>query len=191
MIKRIKFTVIIAAMALAVSVFSLDTAEAQSSKVGGVDLQTILDSSLAGQEALKELKAKADKEREVLQGKQDEMKKLEKEMEQQRLMLSPKALAEKDRKYRRLKRELELYKEDVQYTLQGAQAQVMRKLLKDVLDIIREYGKKNGYTMILEKGEAANALGGFVLYMDSAVDLTPEIIKIFDERYKSGEIKAE
>ncbi|MGK7346554.1 MAG: OmpH family outer membrane protein [Candidatus Nitrospinota bacterium M3_3B_026] len=188
-ITRIPLTLALAAM-LALTAFPGPSRAADAPKIGGVNLQDILDGSKAGQEALAELKEQAEKERKALQNKQEAVQKLKKEIDQQRLMLSTAAIMEKERRLRRMQRELELYRDDIQELLQTAQARVMRKLLDDVMTIIKEYGEKHGYTMILEKGEAANVMGGFVLYMDEAVDLTPEIIRIYDEKKKSGALKS-
>jgi len=181
---------VVTAIAMLAAVFLFVAPASAHVKIGGVNLQAILDGSDAGKKALDELKAKAEKERAILQEKQENVKKMEKEIEQQRLMLSQTALMDKSRKLRHLKREFELYKEDTQQILQGEQAQVMRKLLGEVMVVIKEYGEKNGYTMIFEKGEAANAMGGFVLYMDKSVDLTSEIIKIYNEKQGAGGKKA-
>lgn len=171
---------------LSLQLFPLPSEAADAPKIGGVNLQEILDRSRAGQEALAGLKEQAERERKILKEKQDAAQNLKKEIDQQRLMLSATAMMEKERKLRRLQRELELYREDTQELLQTTQAQVMRKLLGDVMSIIKDYGEKHGYTMILEKGEAANVMGGFVLYMDEAADLTSEIIRIYDEKKESG-----
>lgn len=55
----------------------------------------------------------------------------------------------------------------------------MDSLVSKVRKEIEAYGQTNGYTYILGGGE-----GGSVLYGDNANDLTAEILKILNEKYK-------
>lgn len=155
-------------------------------KIGTVNIQGVLDNSEAGKKALADLKSKAEKEKENLEKKLEAVKKLEKEIESQRLVAKEGALSEKEQELKRLRRDLEATKEDSQTSFQKLQAQIMRKLVGDVTRIIREYAKKNGYTMVLEKGESPNMIAGFVLYADEAVDISSAIVKVYDEEQKAG-----
>ncbi|MGB3145828.1 MAG: OmpH family outer membrane protein, partial [Maribacter sp.] len=55
----------------------------------------------------------------------------------------------------------------------------MDSIVKTVKQEIKEYGKSNGYTYILGGGD-----GGSVLYGKDTNDLTDEIVKILNEKYK-------
>ena len=55
----------------------------------------------------------------------------------------------------------------------------MDSLISKVKSEITSYGKSNGYTYILSGGE-----GGSVLYGTDAKDITQEILKILNEKYK-------
>lgn len=155
-------------------------------KIGTVNMQAILDGSEAGKKALAELKAKAEKEKENLEKKLDAVKKLEKEIESQRMVAKEGALSEKEHELKRLRRDLEAAKEDTQTSFQKMQAQIMRKLVGDVNRIIKDYAKKNGYTIVLEKGDSPNTIGGFVAYADDSVDISSAIVKAYDEEYKAS-----
>ena len=155
-------------------------------KIGTVNIQIILDGSEAGKKALAELKGKAEKEKENLEKKLEAVKKLEKEIESQRLVAKEGTLGEKEQELKRLRRDLDASKEDTQTSFQKMQAQMMRKLVADVNRIIKDYAKKNGYTIVLEKGDSPNMMGGFVIYADDSVDISPAIVKMFDEEQKAG-----
>ncbi|MCG2459208.1 OmpH family outer membrane protein [Flavobacteriaceae bacterium F89] len=60
----------------------------------------------------------------------------------------------------------------------GSQVE-MDSLISKVKKEIASYGIANGYTYILGGGE-----GGSVLYGDSAKDLTAEILKLLNDKYK-------
>jgi len=170
--------------------FTTGVASAGDIKIGGVDLQKILDKSIAGKEALNGLKMVAEREKKALEDKQHAFRDLKKELEQQSMMMRESTMAEKEKKLRRLKREIELYREDAQQTIQKEQSRIMRKLLKSITKIIDVYAKENGYSLILEKGQGPNPLGVIVLYMDDAIEVTPAIIEIYDKEYSSSKGKA-
>jgi outer membrane protein len=155
-------------------------------KIGTVNIQSILDGSEAGKKALADLKIKAEKEKENLEKKLEAVNKLKKEIDSQRLVAKEGALSEKEQELKRLTRDLEATKEDTQTSFQKLQAQIMRKLVGDVNRIIKEYAKKNGFTMVVEKGDSPNMMGGFVIYADEAADISSSIVKMYDEEQKAG-----
>jgi outer membrane protein len=172
-------------IAVAAPVKSADASEVKA-KIGTVNMQVILDGSEAGKKALAELKTKAEKEKENLEKKLEAVKKLEKEIESQRMVAKEGALSEKEQELKRLRRDLEAAKEDTQTSFQKMQAQIMRKLVGDANRIIKDYAKKSGYTVVLEKGDSSNMAGGFVIYADDAVDISSAIVKAYDEEYKAS-----
>ncbi|VAX25629.1 hypothetical protein MNBD_NITROSPINAE02-587 [hydrothermal vent metagenome] len=152
-------------------------------KVGGVNLQAVVDGSKAGKRALNLVKTKAEKERDVIVAKQKAIKNMERELEQKSMMMVDSSLEEKRAKLSRLKREFELYRGDVQQSIQRAQGQEIRRLMKEIMTIIKTFAKENGYNLIIEKGGAGNIMGGPVVYMEDSMDITPVIIKLYDAQY--------
>ncbi len=71
----------------------------------------------------------------------------------------------------------QLQQEEQQLQAQG-QIQI-DSLLSKIKNEIAAYGKANGYAYILGKGD-----GGGVLYGEEAKDLTQEILKILNDKYK-------
>lgn len=71
----------------------------------------------------------------------------------------------------------QLQQEDQQ--LQAAGQVEMDSVVSRVKSEIKAYGKANGYTYILGGGD-----GGSVLYGTEALDLTDEIVKILNDKYK-------
>lgn len=71
----------------------------------------------------------------------------------------------------------QLQQEEQQLQLEGQTE--MDSLITRVRDEIKKYGKDNGYSFILGGGN-----GGSVLYGEEAKDITDEIVKILNEKYK-------
>ncbi|MBF0169759.1 MAG: OmpH family outer membrane protein [Nitrospinae bacterium] len=167
-----------------VLLLAVPSAARAADKIGGVNLQKVLDDSVAGKAAVLSLRGRAEKESNKLKAMQDEIEKLRKEIDQGKIMLRPDALQDKQNDLRRKEREFKLYQEDTRSSIQQEQGQTMRKILEDVMRIIKEYGKKNGFTLILEQGDSPAMGGPVVLYMDKTVDVTPQIISLYDAETK-------
>ena len=60
----------------------------------------------------------------------------------------------------------------------------MDTLVKKVKKFIKDYGKEKGYTYIYGTGEAAT-----ILYAEDKLDITKEIVKLLNDKYKSSDKK--
>ena len=58
----------------------------------------------------------------------------------------------------------------------------MDTLVKKVKKFIKDYGKEKGYTYIYGTGEAAS-----ILYAEDKLDITKEIVKLLNDKYKSAD----
>lgn len=66
--------------------------------------------------------------------------------------------------------------------LQDESGKEMDTLVKDVKKYIKEYGAEKGYDYIYGTGDAAS-----VLFAKEQFDITKDIIKLINDKYKSGE----
>lgn len=82
--------------------------------------------------------------------------------------------------------ELSYAQEGMLRQLQGESGSEMDSLVKTYKSIIKDYGKEKGYDYIYGTGEANS-----VLYAKDQYDLTKEIIKLVNDKYKSSDKKEE
>ncbi len=143
-------------------------------KIGYVDLQRAIFGSTAGKEARRALDERTDKLKKDLERKQEELRSAQSEFVKQSAVLSTEARAEKERDLQRRMRDLERLKQDSEDELNRRDAELSKRILGEVREIVRQIGGKGGYTLILER----NAAG--VLYAASGVDLTEEVIKVYN-----------
>lgn len=68
----------------------------------------------------------------------------------------------------------------LQMQLQQASGKEMDSLVKGVKKFIKDYGKQKGYAYIFGTGDAAS-----ILYAEDKYDITKEVIKLLNEKYKS------
>ncbi|WP_298224173.1 OmpH family outer membrane protein [Flavobacterium sp.] len=81
--------------------------------------------------------------------------------------------------------ELRYAQDSMVQQLQQESGVEMDSLVKSVKKFIKEYGKEKGYDYIYGTGEAVS-----ILYAKDQYDITKEITKLLNEKYKSGDKKA-
>ncbi len=153
-------------------------AMAQAQKIAYVDLQKALNLSAAGKEAKDKIKAKVQEYDADVQQRQEELKKLKDDLEKQAMLLSEDARNSKERDYQKKVKDYQRFTKDIQETLQQMDADFTRKILEDLLKVAQNFGKSNGYSMILEKTESS------IVYADESIDITDDVIKEFDAQGK-------
>lgn len=171
------FAAIVAVVGLVVGASDAQQAAPASSgdvRIGYVDLQRAIFTSNAGKEARRSLDERTDKLKKELERRQEELRAVQTEFVKQSPVLSSEARAEKEREMQRRVRDLERLKQDSEDELSRRDADLSKRILGEVREVVRQIGGKGQYTLILER----NAAG--VLYAASGVDLTEEVIKAYN-----------
>lgn len=139
-------------------------------KIGVMNVQKIITLCDAGKDA----KVRFEERMKELQGKfkteQDELVNLQKEIEKKSSAWSEEKKTEKAREFQKLRRELQAKNEDANFELKQLQEKELQPILKALEGVVSEYGKKNGYTAILD------AKGG-VIYSDKSIDISDALVK--------------
>ncbi len=157
---------------------ALSPALAEAQKIGYVDLQKALNLSAAGKDAKEKIKTKVQGYDAEVKKRQEDLKKLKEDLEKQAMLLSEEARGAKERDYQQKVKEYQRFTKDIQETLQQTDADYTRKILESLLVVVQDVGKKNGYTLILEKTESS------LVYADESIDITDQVIKSFDAKGK-------
>ena len=167
--------IICTALSLAVLAGS-GMAAAAELKVGYVDLQEALNSADAGKKAKEVFKGEVDRLQKEIDKQQEELKKMNAELEN--ILLSDDTRAKKEKEYQEKLKGFKRFYQDSQEKLQEKDAQLTRKIIVGLREVIIKLGEEKGYTFILERGE------GNLLYASKAIDLTPDVVKRFNELNK-------
>ena len=151
-------------------VASLSLAD-QEIKIGYVDLQKAVSGSDAGKEARLIFQSEVERRQKDLDAMKDNLEKFKEELENQGYLLSEETRLKKEKEYQDRLKEVQRFYKDSQDELQAKDIQLTKKLITEIRIIINNIGKQKNYTAIFEKNE------GTLLYADTAIDLTSEIIK--------------
>lgn len=163
-------TLILVVTVLVMSAFAISQV-----KIGVVNAQELLAKTKKGIEIQKRLEGLQQKKQKELTAKQEEIKKLEKEV------LSP-ALNQETREKKTLdlqtkRKNLKRYIEDAQNEIQRASQKELVELEKAVMPLIDQIGKSKGFTIVFDITRPG------IVYFDQAIDITGEVIKAFDAKF--------
>lgn len=146
------------------------------SKIVIVDMQKVLSTSKAGQDAQKKYEVELKKAQTEIDSKKADYDKMQQSVEKQKDSLNQKALAEKADQLSKMETELKRSFADKREDLRKENARIVGELVAKVRKVVEEMGKSDGYQIVLEK----NAPG--VLYADDKVDITDAVVKKFDAK---------
>ncbi len=145
---------------------------AVEAKIAVVDMQRALNECDAGKRAKDQVKAKFERSQNQLKKQREDLDRLKEDYERKATVL-------KDEERRNLEKDLESrgleFKrkyEDFQRDLKETDAELTKSIVEELYELVRDYGEKHGYTLVLE------ASSGALLYNDKTVDVTDEIVKL-------------
>ena len=148
--------------------------------IGVVDMQRALNECNAGKKAKEQVRSKFERA-------QNELKRQREELDRMRESYDKKALVVKEEERRSLEKDLEFRSlefkrkyEDFQRDLKRTDAELTQSIVEELYEIVRDYGAKNGYTLVLE------ASSGALLYGDRSIDVTEAIVEIHNSSPRKG-----
>jgi outer membrane protein len=151
---------------------------ADVAKIGTISFQKIFDNSIAGKAAKEEINKEGRRMEADLKSKGDEIKTLQQQLDNDAGLMSKDAREEKKWQLNRMVDDVKALKRKYDRQIQEFQVKRVNQIKKDVLDIIQNYGKKEGYLLILED------IG--VIYAPQSVEITDQIIQIYNSRQTQG-----
>jgi outer membrane protein len=161
-------------MVFSVCLFVASSFGADVAKIGVVNFQKILEKSDAGKMAMAEIN-KHGKELEAnLKKKGKEIEETKNKLEREALVMSKEMRDEKEREIRINTNDLKILQNKYTADLRQLEAKLVRNIQKEVLEIIAEMGKKEGFLIIFEKREAG------VMYSPDTIDITDRLIQKYN-----------
>ncbi|MFH1857961.1 MAG: OmpH family outer membrane protein [Candidatus Omnitrophota bacterium] len=142
---------------------------AQEKKIATVDLSRAFDEFEKTKKSDETLETMGTEKKAERDKKVEEVKKLKSEMD----LLSDEGKREKQAVIDQKIRELQEFDREVRDNLRGQRDQMVKEILQEIDQVIQEYGRKNGYTMILNDR--------VLLYKEKTLDVTEDIIQRLNE----------
>jgi outer membrane protein len=150
---------------------------APPTKVAVIQIQAALAATKEGQKAAADLEVKLSPRKKELDGKQAEIKDLQERLQRGGNTLSDSAKEDLtrniDTKTKSYNRELE----DAQAELEQEQQKVVGTLGQKMMAVIDKYAQQNGFAIVLDVSSQNTP----VLYASNTVDITKEVIDLYDK----------
>jgi outer membrane protein len=157
------------------------TVRAEEFRLVTVDLQRALNERDSGKSAKENFKSQVDKLQADLNKQKNEIEKIKEEVEKKGMVLKDEERKNIERDYQKRLRDFQRTYKDSQAELQQRDNELTSEILRDLQEVIAEYGAKQNYTLVLE---ASNT--GAVLYNSRAIDITDQVIQEYNSKRKSG-----
>jgi outer membrane protein len=154
------------------------SARAADIKLGYVDLQRALNESEAGKAAKERFKVQVDKLQVDLKKKKDALDSMKEQLEKKSSVMKAEEARNLESDYQKKLRDFERAYKDSQGELQQKDNELTVELLKELQVVIEEFGKEQGYSIILEQSSSS------VLYGAADLDLTEQVIARYNARKK-------
>lgn len=148
---------------------------ATAAKIGYVDLQRTLHETKIGKKAKKKLEADKAKKQKELDKAQKELQEFAMELEKQRAVLKPNVLRQREAELQQRYIALQEQYLKLQQELAQMEAELVNDILEKAGPVIEAIGKRDGYTLLLEKTESA------VLWAADGSDITDEVNGALDK----------
>jgi outer membrane protein len=146
----------------------------ETSKLGLVNSQDILDKSVEGQRVMVQLQAADKKYAESITRLDDQIKQLQNRLSAQRLTLTAEAAAGIQADIQKKQTDRQRMAEDAAKAMQELQARSLDQLQNEIMPIIEQLRKDKGLDIIFDLAKSGAA------YMSPALDLTAEVLRRYD-----------
>ena len=166
------FKVVLVTAMVSFSFFVVSVYGADVAKIGVVNFQKILETSNAGKEAMAEISKQGKKMEADLNSKGLEIEEVKKKLEREALVMSKEMREEKEREIRIKINDIKTLRKRYESNLRDVQKRLVNRIRKELLELVKDVGKKGGYLLIIEN------IG--VLYSPKTIDITDEIIQKYN-----------
>jgi outer membrane protein len=147
---------------------------ADSVKIGIIDFEKIMQESSAGKMNQKALNTKGTELKNKQEKEKQRLDEVGRSFEKEALVLSDEKKREREREFRNQVEDFKIMQQDYANELKNMEIKMINDMQKAVYDIANELGKKEKYTLIIEKKNAG------VIYVPDQVDVTDIVIKKYN-----------
>jgi outer membrane protein len=145
---------------------------AKDLRIGVVDIQAAVMGTKEWKNEFASFKTKFQKEKVSISVKENNLKKMIKDLNKKSMVLSPELKKKKEENLLRKKKDFERYVQDRNEEFAKKEKAITNKILKKMVKIVKDLGENKKFTMILEKKVG--------LYFDQSADLTQLATKTYN-----------
>lgn len=181
---KIRLFVPVVALLLLVPCLRAQNAAAPASGAGRVaviNIQTAITGTAEGKQASAELQTKYNPRQAELDNTRKQIEDLQTRLRNGATTLSDEEKARLAQEGDRLTRSYQRKQQEFQEDGNEDQRQIVDRIGRKMLDVIDKYSKQNGYAVVFD----ISAQNTPVVYAANQIDITQDIVKLYDEAYPS------
>ena len=145
-------------------------------KIGIIDVQKVIDKSVAGKAAKNNIESEVSKGRAKLAQLKSDFDKEKADLEKQSSLLSGSALADKRDSLGKKERSYGRMAQDIEEDIVKKNDAQMAKIVAEIDNVIKEMAKTGEYNFIFEKERQ------FIVYANADLDISDKVIEELDRR---------
>jgi outer membrane protein len=157
-------------------------AQAPPTKVAVISVQGAIIGTKDGQKAAQALQAKFAPKQKDFSDRQTEIQGLNDQLQKGSNTMSEDKRAQLQREIEDKTKRLQRDEQDTKEEWDGSQQQLLQSLGQRMMGVIEKYAKDNGYSMVLDVSNPNTP----VLYASSGIDITQDIISLYDKTTVNG-----
>jgi outer membrane protein len=148
-------------------------------KVGTLNVRQAIVTTAEGKQASAQLQSQFSSQQNDLQNMQKQIQDLQNRVANSHGTLSDDEQARLQRQGELMTRQFQRKQDDLNEAVNAAQSDVIDNIGRKMLDGLDRYSRENGYTVVFD----TSAQGSPVVYGSSQIDITQEIVRLYDQAY--------
>ena len=154
-------------------------APAASQKIAVINLQQAITGTAEGKQASQQLQTQFAPRTNELSSIRKQIQDIQQRLQAGQTTLSDDAKADLTRQGNELQRRGQREQQDLQDDMNDASQEAINKIGSKMMTVLDKYAKQHGYSVVID----ASAQNTPVLYASTGVNITEEIIKLYDDTY--------
>ncbi len=155
------------------------SAAAAPTKIAVINIRNAIVATAEGKLAQAQLQSQFAPKQNELQTLQKQIEDLQRRMTDGARTLSDDEKTKMQREGELLSRRLQRGNDDLNEELNAAQGEIVDGIGRKMLEVLDRYSRENGFTAVLD----TSAQGSPVVYGSSQSDITPDIVRLYDQAY--------
>jgi outer membrane protein len=152
---------------------------ATTGKTGVINIRQAIAQTAEGKQASAELQSQFASRQNELEGMNKQINEVRQRLETAAGKLSQDEASRLQRQGETMARQLQRKQDEYQEDVQGAQADVFDRIGRKMVDVLDRYARENGLVVVLD----SSAQNTPVLFVSPNIDITQEIVRLFDTAY--------
>jgi outer membrane protein len=148
-------------------------------KIGVINVRQAIVTTSEGKQASAELQSQFAARQTELENLNKQINDLKQRLSSGQATLSQEEIARLTRQGELLARQLQRKQDEYQEDVNASQGEVIDKIGRKMIDVLDRYARENGYVVILD----SSAQNTPILYASNQNDVTPDIIRLYDQAY--------